>query len=79
MGRAQLRAIVRTMHQRPPSGASATANGFVANAQTAGIANVSGNAFVDFMTDEGVSAAFEFAFDLLPSIIGGLFEILDAF
>jgi hypothetical protein len=79
LGCAQLRDLALSMHQRPPGGVSATASGFAANAQTAGIANVNGNAFVDFMTDEGIGAVFEFIFDLLPTLIGGLFEILDAF
>lgn len=79
IARAQLRDIAMQLHQRPRSGASATAGSIVANAQAAGATNVSGNAFVDFMTDVDIGAAFELIFEVLPTLIGGLLDLLSAF
>lgn len=78
-GHAQLRDIAMRLHERPSSGATATAGGIAASAQAAGATNVSGNAFVGFMSDAGVGAAFELVFDVLPTLIGGLLDLLSAF
>lgn len=75
IARATLRDIAMQLHQRP----RATASGIVASAQTAGATNVSGNAFVDFMSDASIGAAFELVLDVLPTLLGGLLDLLSLF
>jgi hypothetical protein len=79
LGCAQLRDIALHMHQRSRNGASATASGLMANVQMAGATNVSGNAFMDFMADEGFDATVEFVVDVLPTLLGVVLELLDSF
>jgi hypothetical protein len=76
-GCAQLRDIALQMHQHSRGGASATASGVMANIQVAGATHVSGNALVDFMASDGVDAAFQFVGDVLPTLLGVVFELLD--
>lgn len=78
LAQAQLREMAAQAHQRRQPGAQAAA-GIVAGAQTAGATNVSGNAVMDFIADGGVGAAFELVFDVLPTLLSGLFELLSAF
>jgi hypothetical protein len=79
LGQAQLRDIALQLHQRPQNGASAMAGSAATAAHTAGVTNVSGNAFVDFMADGGVGAAFELIFDVIPTLLGGLLDLLSIF
>lgn len=78
-GCAQLRDIALQTHQHSRGGVPATASGVMATIQTAGAANVSGNPIVDFMASDGVDAAFEFVGDVLPTLLGVIFELLDIF
>jgi len=74
---AHLRDIATQLHQQSRSGPSTT-TGIVANAGVAGGTPVGDNAFADLIVDEGVGVAMEFIFNLLPTLIGGLFELLDS-
>lgn len=79
LGQAQLRDIALQLRQRPPSGATATASGIAASAHAAGATNVGGNAFMDFISDLDAGAAFEVIFDVIPTLLGGLLDLLSAF
>ncbi len=75
---ARLREIAMDLHTRTPANPSAATGEFAAGAHTAGITNVSGNAFMDFVSDVDFSVAFELLFDVIPSILGGLLELFDS-
>lgn len=78
LGQTQLRDLAMQLRHRPQSGATAAMNG-IAAAHTAGATNVSGNAFVDFISDVNVAVAFEVIFDVIPTLLGGLLDLLSAF
>ncbi len=73
---ARLREIAGQLHQRSRSDPPA-ATGIIANASVAGETQGGDNAFADLVVDEGVGMAMEFIFNLLPTLLGGLLELLD--